>query len=266
MKILFFGDIIGRAGRRAVTEILSKWREFYTPDVVIGNVENLAHGKGLTTKALKELIALGFDAFTSGDHIFHGGHGETLAADPQYKIVRPLNCEINSPGVGSLRLSLGSRDLLLVNLAGQVFMPEGYSSPFTAIDKILSEEKIRGNLAGVLVDIHAEATSEKVALGWHLDGRISALVGTHTHVPTADAWVLPQGTAYLTDVGMTGIRESVIGVKTELSLGRFLTGEAIRFEPAEVGTAVVNAVLITIDPTTTKALSIDRLQEFIAII
>jgi hypothetical protein len=265
MKVLFFGDIIGRAGRQAVSEILPRWRQTYAPDVVIGNVENLSHGKGVTTKALKELITLGFDAFTSGDHIFHGGHGEILAADPQYKIVRPLNCQPNSPGVGSLRLSLGSRDLLLINLAGQVFMADGYSSPFTAVDKILSEEKTRGNLAGILVDLHAEATSEKVAMSWHLDGRVSALVGTHTHVPTADAWILPQGTAYLTDVGMTGIRESVIGVKTELSLGRFLTDEAIRFEPAEVGTAIINAVLITIDPATARATNIERLQELIAI-
>ncbi|MBI5466402.1 MAG: YmdB family metallophosphoesterase [Candidatus Kerfeldbacteria bacterium] len=265
MKVLFFGDIIGRAGRRAVAEILPKWRRAYEPEVVIGNVENLSHGKGVTTKALKELISLGFEAFTSGDHVFHGGHGQILAVDPQYKLIRPLNCQADSLGMGSLRLSLGSRDLLLVNLAGRVFMPEGYESPFTAMDKLLAVESPRGNLAGVLVDVHAEATSEKVALGWYLDGRVSAVLGTHTHVPTADAWILPQGTAYLTDVGMTGIRESVIGVKTELSLGRFLTGGAIHFEPAEVGTAVINAALVTIDSVTTKATAIERLQEFITL-
>ncbi len=264
MKILFFGDIVARAGRTAVSSVLPKWREQHNPDVIIGNVDNLAHGKGASLKTLGELARLGFDAFTSGDHIFDTPEGQALLGDTSVKLLRPLNAPPGTPGVGSVRLHVGSRELLLVHAMGQVFMREGFSSPFEAIDKLL-EETNQPNVAGVVVDIHAEATSEKVALGWHLDGRVSAVLGTHTHIPTADEWVLPKGTAYVTDIGMCGIRESVLGVKTELSLGRFLTGGPVRFEPAEVGTAMVTAMLITLDPGLAKAAKIERLTNFIHI-
>lgn len=259
MKILFFGDIVGRAARVAVGEVLPQWRTDHQPDAIIGNVENLAHGKGVSKATLDELLSLGFTAFTSGDHIFSRPEAEGLLTNERYPLVRPANFPDGSPGRGSVRVSLGSRDLLVVNLIGQVFIQGDYTSPFIAIDRIIAEEKAKGNLAGIIIDLHAEATSEKVAMGWYLDGRVTALLGTHTHIPTCDAWVMPKGTAYVSDVGMCGMRESVLGVKTELSLGRFLTGERIHFEPAEVGTVLVTAMLVTFDPATGQASAIERL-------
>lgn len=260
MKLLFFGDIVGRASRAAVRETLPRWQEQCSPDAIIANVENLAHGKGVSKATLDELLSLGFTAFTSGDHIFSRPEAEGLLTNERYPLVRPANFPAGTPGRGSVRVSLGSRDLLVVNLIGQVFIQGDYSSPFTTIDRIIAEETVKGNLAGIVVDLHAEATSEKVAMGWHLDGRVTALFGTHTHIPTCDAWVMPKGTAYVSDVGMTGMRESVLGVKTELSLGRFLTGERIHFEPAEVGTVLVTAMLVTFDPATGHASAIERLS------
>lgn len=263
MKVLFFGDIVGRAARAAVAEVLPSWREQHAPDAIVGNVENLAHGKGISKSTLDELLRLGFTALTSGDHVESRPEAESLLNDRYYPLVRPANFPATNPGRGSIRLSLGSRDLLIVNLIGQVFIEGEYASPFTTIDEILTKERARGNLAGTIVDIHAEATSEKVALGWHLDGRVTAVFGTHTHVPTCDAWILPKGTAYVSDIGMTGVRESVIGVKTELSLGRFLTGERIHFEPAEVGTVQVTAMLLTFDPATGLASGLERLMSLV---
>ncbi len=265
MKILFFGDIVARAGRSAVAQVLPQWQASYQPDCIIGNVDNLAHGKGASVRTLAELTRLGFSAFTSGDHIFDTPEGRALLGESSVKLLRPLNAPEGTLGVGSLRLSVGSRELLLVHLMGQVFMREGFSSPFQALDELLAREAGQANTAGIVVDVHAEATSEKVALGWHFDGRVSAILGTHTHIPTADAWVLPKGTAYVTDVGMCGIRESVLGVKPELSLARFLTGGPVRFEPAEVGTAQVTAMLITIDPASGWATGIERLTEQVTI-
>ena len=265
MKILFFGDIVARAGRTAVARVLPAWREQYQPDVILGNVDNLAHGKGATVRTLAELTGLGFNAFTSGDHIFDTLEGQALLGDTSATLLRPLNAPEGTQGVGAVRLQVGSRELLLVHLMGQVFMRDGFSSPFQAMDELLAREAGKPNTAGIVVDIHAEATSEKVALGWHLDGRVSAVVGTHTHVATRDEWVLPKGTAYVTDIGMSGIRESVLGVKPELSLARFLTNAQVRFDWAEVGSALVTAVLITVDPNTAKATAIERLSEVVTI-
>lgn len=261
MKLLFFGDIVGRAARGAVAAVLPKWQAKYQPDAVIGNVENLAHGKGVSQSTLDELLRLGFTAFTSGDHVLNRPEAEGILQNPNYPLVRPANFPEGGPGRGALRVPVGSREILIVNLIGQVFIEGEFLSPFTTIDKILSEESSRGSLAGIVVDLHAEATSEKVAMGWYLDGRVTAVLGTHTHVPTCDQWVLPKGTAYVSDVGMTGVRESVIGVKTEQSLSRFLTNERTHFEPAEVGTVLVTAMLVTFDPASGRASAIERLSE-----
>lgn len=263
MKILFFGDIVARPGRRALAQVLPAWRETHQPDVIIGNVDNLAHGKGASPKTLQELVTLGFNAFTSGDHIFDTPEAQALLSDNRFNLVRPLNVAPGTPGLGAVRLTVGSRELWLVHLIGQVFMRDEFTSPFRAIDELLRSDDLKTRPAAIVVDIHAEATSEKVALGWHLDGRVSAVLGTHTHIPTCDDWILPQGTAYVTDIGMTGIRESVLGVKPELSLARFLTGEPVRFEPAEVGTADVTAMLITIDPASGRAVRLERLREVV---
>lgn len=267
MKLMFFGDIIGRAGRRAIAQVLPDWQKTYQPDFIIGNTDNLAHGKGVTKKVLEEMMSMGFNGFTAGDHAFDNGVASEVFADDKYPIARPANFEASAMGRGFFRLPGGSRgDLLIINLMGQVFLKEPYTSPFTAIDEILATEKTKGNLVGVLVDLHAEATSEKIAFGWYVDGRVTAVIGTHTHVPTADEWIMPQGTAYLTDAGMIGVRESVIGVKKEQSLQRFLTSEQVRLEPVEEGEVLVCAVLIEFDPATMKAQKIERLVQAVTII
>lgn len=263
MKVIFFGDIVGRAARAAVARILPTWQKTYQPDAIIGNVENLAHGKGVSQGTLDELLTLGFTAFTSGDHVLNRPEADVLLQNPYYPLIRPANFPDNTAGRGSMRISVGSRELLVINLIGQVFIEGDFSSPFSVVDKIIADETAKGEVSGIIVDLHAEATSEKVAMGWYLDGRATAVLGTHTHVPTCDAWILPKGTAYVSDVGMTGVRESVIGVKTEQSLSRFLTGERTHFEPAEVGTVQVTAMLVTFDPGNRRATSIERLTEYV---
>lgn len=265
MKLLFFGDIVAKAGRVALRKVLPEWRRRYQPEAVVGCVDNLAHGRGATEKTLKELIDLGFNAFTTGDHVLNSELGLKLLEQENLPLIRPLNYSSSLPGVGAKVINVAGQNLLIVHLMGQVFMPAGYTSPFEAIDQLLTSPTITDTTKSIFVDIHAEATSEKVALGWYLDGRVTAVVGTHTHVPTADEWIMPGGTAYITDVGMTGIRESILGVKKEIILDRFVRGGRERFEPAETGTATVAAVLITFDPKSGQAKAIERLSQLVTI-
>ncbi len=244
MRILFFGDIVAKIGRRAVAEVLPKWLAEYKPDAILGNVENLAHGNGFTRSTLEELERLGFTGFTSGDHAFSKPEEVDMFEDKNMPVCRPANYPIGVPGKGFFRLKVGSKDLIVINLLGRVFMKDQYDDPFKAVDNILEKLKNDGDVGGILVDFHAEATSEKTAMGWHLDGRVSAVVGTHTHVATADAQILPKGTAYITDVGMTGSRDGVIGVEKDLVLKKFLTQMPVKFEPVEEGRCRVQAVLI----------------------
>lgn len=265
MKILFFGDIVARAGRQAVAQVLPKWQKKYSPEAVIGCVDNLAHGKGATEKTLQELIGLGFNAFTTGDHVLNSPTGLNLVADDSLPIVRPLNAPLATPGAGAKIISVGGKKLLLVHLMGQVFIPGDFSSPFAAIDQLLSINDFTDGVDGIVVDVHAEATSEKIALGWHLDGKVTAVLGTHTHIPTCDEWIMPGGTAYVTDVGMTGVRESVLGVKTQIILDRFVNQGTERFEPAETGTVIVTAMLVNFAEKKGPANTIERLVEHVTI-
>lgn len=270
-KILIFGDIYGKLGRNSLVQVLPMWRREHTPDVVIANVENLAHGKGVTSATMEEVAALGVDVFTSGNHVFHSGQAAERCFADYPNFIRPENYrsltskesgEVSAvPGRGWYRFEKGGQWYCVINLNGQVFFENQFrgeiGSPFTALDALLSDVAQKGDI--ILVDVHAEATSEKVALGWHADGRIAALVGTHTHVPTADLWVMPGGAAFACDIGMTGPQHSVIGVKVENVLGRFLEpGTKYPMEPAEEGPIVVNAVLITTESV--RAKSIERLQ------
>ncbi len=260
-RILFFGDIYGRLGRQGLAQVLPVWKEEYKPDVVIVNVENMAHGKGVTPATMEEISALGIDAFTSGNHVFHSGPAADACFHDYPNLIRPENYGPDFAGKGYYRFEKNGQWYCVININGQVFFEKQFrgeiSSPFTALDRLLVDVAQKGDI--ILVDVHAEATSEKVALGWHADGRVAALVGTHTHVPTADLWVMPAGTAFACDVGMTGPRHSVIGVKVENVLGRFLDPAGkYPMEPAEEGPVVVNAVLITIEGT--RAKSIERLQ------
>ena len=239
MKLLFVGDVVGGVGRRTLAALLPGLRERHRPDWVVVNGENSAGGVGITTKTARELLELGADAITLGNHAYrHRDVYELLDREP--RIVRPANYPKGSPGRGHTVVERDGGKLAVINLSGQLFM-QAVRSPFSEADALLAE--LRGAADHVLLDFHAEATSEKVAMGWHVDGRVTACVGTHTHVPTADARVLPGGTAYVSDVGMTGGRGGVIGVKRELALERFMTLTQVKFETAEED-PWLNAVLV----------------------
>ncbi len=227
--ILFVGDLVGSLGRHTLLDCLPLLRERYDPTFVVVNGENVAGGLGITPKTAKQLLAEGVDAITLGNHAYH--HREIYAyLDTEPRIVRPANYLRGQPGRGvCVVTSAGGMRLGVINLSGSLYLRPGRSA-FVEIDGALRE---LGEVEHILVDMHAEATSEKVALGWHLDGQVSAVVGTHTHVPTADARVLPGGTAYITDVGMTGPRGGVIGVKRELALEAMITQMPVRFQTSE---------------------------------
>ncbi len=252
MRVLFIGDVIGKPGRHAVAALVPRLREELRLDVVIANGENAAAGRGLTTKTAKELFDGGVDLLTSGNHIWD--QAEIIPhLDREPRILRPANYPEGVPGRGAGAFGA----LNVVNLMGRTFMYE-IDDPFRAADRILDTLP---NDAPILVDMHAEATSEKVAIGVYLDGRVSAVVGTHTHVPTADQRILPKGTAYVTDAGMCGPLDSVIGVEPEGVLRRFLTGMPAKFVVAEKSRAVqFNSVMISIDDATGRACGIERVD------
>jgi metallophosphoesterase (TIGR00282 family) len=242
VKLLFVGDVVGGIGRRTLAALLPGIRDAHRPDFVIVNGENSAGGVGVTEKTARELFETGADAITLGNHAYR--HREVYGyLDREERIVRPANYPKGSPGRGYTVVERDRMRLGVVNLSGLVFL-QAVRSPFAEVDSALAY--LRGRTDAVLVDMHAEATSEKVAMGWHLDGRVSACVGTHTHVPTADGRVLPGGTAYITDVGMTGPIGGVIGVKREQALERFIKLTNVRFETADEE-PWLNAVLIDVD-------------------
>ena len=255
MRLLFIGDVVGGCGRRTLAALLPGLRERHTPDFVVVNGENAAGGVGITERTAAELFEAGADALTLGNHAFR--HAEVYPyLDREERIVRPANYPKGSPGRGVTLIERDGLALGVVNLSGSLFL-EAARSPFPEADAALGE--LRGKAIHVLVDMHAEATSEKVAMGWHLDGRVTACLGTHTHVPTADARVLPGGTAYCTDVGMTGARGGVIGVKKELALEKFLRMTAVRFESSDED-PWLNGVLVESDADG-RATAIDQILE-----
>jgi 2',3'-cyclic-nucleotide 2'-phosphodiesterase len=242
MKLLFIGDVVGGVGRRALAGLLPELRDRHEPDFVVVNGENSAGGLGITPPIADEWLRDGVDAITLGNHTWK--HREVYEyLDRESRIVRPANYPKGNPGHGHTVVEANGYRLGVVNLSGTAFM-DAVRSPFAEADAILAD--LRDRCSHVLVDFHAEATSEKVAMGWHLDGRVTACLGTHTHVPTADARVLPGGTAYITDVGMTGPRGGVIGVKREQAVRRFLTLMPVRFETSD-DDPWINAVLIEAD-------------------
>jgi metallophosphoesterase (TIGR00282 family) len=246
VRLLFIGDVVGSPGRKVVEELLPGLRESERPDFVVINGENAAGGAGITRKVAESLFAAGADAITLGNHAFRQRDVyEMLDSDP--RIVRPSNYPKAAPGKGHTVVERDGARLAVANISGMVFL-DAARSPFAEADAVLAE--LRGRADHVLVDFHAEATSEKVAMGWYLDGRVTACVGTHTHVPTADARVLPGGTAYVTDVGMTGARGGVIGVRKEQALERFLTQLPARFDPSDED-PWLNAVVIDADDSGT---------------
>ena len=240
IKILFVGDIVGGIGKRTVLALLPALQERYSPDFVVVNGENAAGGIGITPKIADDLFAGGVDAITLGNHTYR--HREIYAyLDKVDPIIRPANFLKSQPGHGWCVVTKDGVRLGVLSLSGNLFMNAGRPA-FSEADAAL--HALRGKVDHLLVDMHAEATSEKVGMGWHLDGRVTAVVGTHTHIPTADARVLPGGTAYITDVGMTGPRGGVIGVKREQALESMITKMPIRFETS-ADDPWLNAVVIT---------------------
>ena len=254
MRILFVGDVFGQPGRDALLKWLPGYRAEHTVDFVIVNGENAANGAGITSKIALKLLGGGVDVITTGNHVWRQKEVFSfLAADD--RIVRPANYPEGAPGRGlTVRPASDGSPVAVINLAGELFMNTGLS-PFRIVDALVDEARRRADT--VVVDLHAEATSEKVALGHHLDGRVTAVLGTHTHVQTSDARVLPGGTAYMTDVGMTGPLESVIGVRTDIIVRRFLTELPAQFEVAD-GPVRLDAALIEAEGR--RALSITGLE------
>lgn len=256
MKILFIGDIVGSPGRDAVKKLLPELKKEYNFDFVIANAENAAGGSGITAKVAQELFAAGVDVLTSGDHIWKKREIFEII-EQEARILRPANFPDSAPGKGwNIFKTQSGLKVGVINLQGRVFM-EALECPFKISRQ--AQEVLAKETKVIIVDIHAEATSEKVALGWYLDGKVSAVLGTHTHIQTADERILPGGSAYLTDVGMTGPLDSVIGRRIEDVLARFISAIPIRFEVAKENIQL-QGVLLDIDEDTGKARSILRIQ------
>jgi len=252
LKVLMIGDIVGQPGRKAVRRLLPELKHELGLDMVIANGENVAGGLGLTPETAQELFQDGVDILTGGNHIWD--KKEIIPfLDGELPIIRPLNYPPAVPGKGYLYRN----GVLVVNLIGRTFIGN-FDDPFRSIDALLDQFKDKAKV--IIVDFHAEATSEKCAMGWYLDGRVSVMYGTHTHVPTADARLLLKGTAYVTDVGMVGPRDSVIGDNPEDVIQRFLTQMYIRLNVATTGPVRFNSILVDIDDHTGKALSIARVD------
>lgn len=256
MKVIIIGDVVGKPGRKILTATLKRLKEQHEAEFVIANVENAAEGAGLVPKVGDEILAAGVDVMTSGNHIFD--KKEVIGyIENQSRLLRPANYAPDAPGRG---LWLGSTasgtQVAVINIQGRIFMPPT-DCPFRTADRLLGEIGKRASV--IIVDHHAEATSEKQAMGRYLDGKVSAVVGTHTHVQTADEQILPGGTAYITDLGMTGPYDSVIGVESQLVISRFVRGLPIRYHTA-IENAQLHGVLVEFDERTGKGTSIHRLQ------
>ncbi len=258
MKILFFGDIYGQPGRKAIRAFLPDFIQKNSIDIVLANCENTSDGKGITEKSAKELFSLGIDAFSGGNHLWD--RKEALSyLELETRIAKPLNFPELAPGFNYVLIEKNELKLILISLCGQSFM-SNVDSPFYALERILPEfHEITSN---IIIDFHAESTAEKRTLGFYFNGKVSAVLGTHTHIQTADEEIMDQGTAYITDVGMTGPHDSVIGVKKEIAIYRAKTGLPVRHETAVEG-LMVNAVIVNIDENTGKASDIIRIREYL---
>lgn len=262
IKVLFIGDICGKPGRKTVERVLLNLRKKEKIDVVIANVENIAHGKGVTESTVQEIMSYGVDFMTSGNHIWKiKGFENVLSGD--YPIVRPINYPDDLPGVGYSEVDLGRKGkLLVINALGWWAMNERtICEPFRVLDNFLRNLK-RKNYKGILLDFHAESTAEKVSMGAHLDGRVSAIVGTHTHIPTADERILSNGTAYITDVGMVGPLNSVLWVDSDIIIKQNMYPFSCPYQIVETGPMRFDAVIIEIEDST-KSRSIKRVNKIL---
>lgn len=264
LRILYIGDVVGKAGRTAVSQLVPRLRNEYKLDAVLMNAENMAHGNGVSTVTVEEMRAAGVDYFSSGNHVWDNKDGCDYLQRRDARVIRPANLPAQNPGRGWIEFEIGTKKILLINLVGQVFMPQTADSPFACVDAILKAHPV-DQYQAVIVDLHAEATSEKQAMAWHLDGRASLMVGTHTHVPTADLRILPQGTGLVCDLGSVAAADSVIGADKDKVLRRFLTQLPGALSPAETGVVLFNSVLFEIDPTTRTTVRMERVDRSITL-
>lgn len=255
MKILFIGDVVGSPGRDMVKEYLPKLKEKYHPTMTIINGENAAAGKGITEAIYRQFLEWGAQVITMGNHTWDKKEIFEFIDEAKY-LIRPANFPENNPGKGIVYLNLNGTLVAVINIQGRTFLP-AIDDPFQKADQLIEEAKKKTNI--IFVDFHGEATSEKQAFGWHVDGRVSAVVGTHTHTQTADERILPEGTAYITDVGMTGPYDGILGVERDAVLKRFLTSLPVRFEITKTGRKQLNGVLVTIDTNSGKAEKMQRI-------
>lgn len=260
MKILFFGDIVGKIGRKGVAKILPELKNKYQPDLIIANIENIAHGTGLTERTVSEVARTGVMACTTGNHAWRKESADLIAKAVGVPIATPAN-DLRTDRINQWQvLKVNNKTVVLINLLGTTFMEDdSLLSPFKVFDEIY-QELLKKNLAEIIVvDFHAEATSEKIAFGWHVNGRASVVVGTHTHVQTNDDRILPGGTAYLTDIGMCGPTDTVLGVNKEVIIEKFLTNGPVAFSIPDEGAVDIAAVLIEIDEHNNKAKKIEKI-------
>ena len=260
MRILFLGDVVGRTGRRAIIDNLKSLRTDWRLDFIVLNGENASNAAGLTGAHAKLLLEAGADCITLGDHAFdHADMMQFTEAEP--RVLRPLNYAKSAPGKGARVFDVpGGRKILVAQVLGQVFMKRAFDDPFSAVDQVLRAHPLGGLVNASLIDMHCEATSEKMAMGHYCDGRTSAVVGTHTHVPTSDAMILPKGTAYLSDAGMCGDYVSVIGMDRAEPMRRFVTGMAKGRFVAASGEATLAGLYIETDDRSGKAKSVDMVR------
>ncbi len=258
MKILFIGDICGKIGRKTVAKILPKLKKKLKPDLIIANAENAAHGSGVTEKTLEELLKSGIDFFTGGDHSFD--KLKQFDCYKRFSIIRPANFPPEVAGEGYKIIEIKNTKILIINLIGRIFMKKNYDCPFRKADEILTNFK--ESIKFAIIDIHAETASEKINLARYLDGRVSAILGTHTHVMTADEQISPKGTAYISDTGMVGYKDGSIGIEHEGTIKTFLTQIRHPHVIPQKGKTIFNAVFIELNEKTGKTEKIKSIKEF----
>ncbi len=262
MKILFFGDIVGKSGRESVKKFIFQMRGQLAPDLIIANADNLAHGFGMNKSTAEEMFSCGVDVLTGGNHIWDQKDSINFIAQ-SHQVLRPHNYPTDTPAVGCVKINTkGGQSVLVLHLQGQINMPQFLNSPFYCADDVLKKYTLGKDVNAIFIDFHAETTSEKMCMGHYLDGRVSAVVGTHTHVPSADERVLSGGTAYMTDVGMCGAYDSMLGMSKQSAMNRILKQHSLqynRFSPSD-GQVSVCAVLIDINDNTGLASSIKPIR------
>lgn len=257
MNLLFFGDIVGKPGRRAIKETLPRLKRKFKLDFILANAENLAHGISITEKSVKEVLDAGIDVLTSGNHIYQKKEAIKILEEGKLPVLRPANYPPGVAGKGYDFFQVKKKKILVFNLIGRVFFQEDFDCPFRCADSILAKTK-KENPDIIIVDAHTEATSEARALGFYLDGRVSACLGTHTHVPTSDEQILPRGTAYVSDIGMVGTKNSVLGCKKERVIEHFLTQMPFKDEIEEKGEFQIDAICLEINDKTNRVEKITR--------